>query len=329
MKSFLEYLYEAKNVNTAIIDKIIADKTYDMIAIATGKSTFKILVPFNDRPHRMQVMQYLANTYNGQIVGNDGGKTGKVIFPDYNVSIEVKPKEKQGTHSDGVDSEYALTDKVNELISMSSNGSINLIFKSRDSHGTKQFKCTAITQAEQYGRNAASIKGRTIKADVVFHAKNGKTYNISLKKKGAAWVENGSYYGHDWYVQTIENAVVDNKTQLIGNDKTGYKLSKTIYWDMTADEKKHALFGDDCIYPHGCVIEATFDKTISIEQLDIDTYLIDVDYIMTSTKDAIGKHDLAWFAINHAGRPGHWPGIYVRAAFMSRANSNTVYVKRV
>jgi len=40
-------------------------------------------------------------------------------------------------------------------------------------------------------------------------------------------------YGHEWYVPTIKNAIAEKKTKLIKISPENYKLTKTIYWEMT------------------------------------------------------------------------------------------------
>ena len=330
MKSFMEFLLERKDVDTTVLDKIKSDNKYQLniIPVTTNdkpsKSRFKALVgkELSSHSKRAEIMKYLAKTFNGELLGNAEDPTA-VKFGD--ITLFVKPESKQGKTSDGVDSEYIIVNKINALIDEVGHP-ITIVFKSNDSTGTKKLICKDITSVEQCGKDA-SIKSKKIKADIRLLSKSTK-YNISLKKIGAAWVENGSVYGHDWYVKTIENAIENGITKMSGSDSTGYKLSKTIYWEMTDDEKTAALFGDD-ILPNGGVIEATFTDDTTISQLDDNTYVIDVGYIITKLSDLHGKHDMAWFAINHHNRPGHWRGIYVRAAFMYRASPNTVEVDRI
>lgn len=329
MKSFLEYLLESKDTDTSIIQHILNDKKYDFDVISDNgsKTTYKVLVDkqFESTNKRNEIAKYLADKYDGTLITNNAGKT-IVKFDQYGIKVRIKPKLKQGNQSAGVASEYAIVNLINSKIQENDNQPITLVFKSLDKKGTAEFICKDIIIAEQCGKEG-SIKTKRIKADI--RLKSTKTtYNISLKKAKAVWIENGSVYGHEWYVPTIKNAIAEKKTKLIKISPENYKLTKTIYWEMTQQEKENGLFGDD-ILPNGSVIEATFDDNTSLIQIDANTYQIDVNYIITSIKDAVGKHDLAWFAVPHEGRPGHWRGVYVRAAFMTRATSNTVKVDRI
>ena len=333
MKSFLEYLFESKNTDTSILQTILKDNTYqfEIVPVTSNgkasKSRFKALVDkeYSSHSSRANIMKYLADKYDGTLVGNNEDPDA-VKFDNYGITVFVKPKSKQGTASDGVDSEYFIVEKINTVIKNANGIPITFVFNSISSKGTKRLVCSDIIKAEQCGKDASN-RTKKIKADIRLKSKN-KSFNISLKKKGAVWIENGSVYGNEWYVPTIKNAISTNKTKLSGDDLTGYKLSKTIYWKMTDDEKEAGLFGDD-ILPNGAVVEATFTNDTELKQIDENTFEIPVLYIITKLNDAKDSHDLAWFAVNHHGRPGHWRGIYVRAAFMSRANSNTVEVDRI
>ena len=120
-----------------------------------SKSRFKALVDkeYSSHSSRANIMKYLADKYDGTLVGNNEDPDA-VKFDNYGITVFVKPKSKQGTASDGVDSEYFIVEKINTVIKNANGIPITFVFNSISSKGTKKLVCSDIIKAEKWGKDA-------------------------------------------------------------------------------------------------------------------------------------------------------------------------------
>lgn len=105
-----------------------------------------------------------------------GSSLGAVIAPNQTV-ITIKPKEKQGNLSSGIDNELFLETSINNYIKQNNGNPITVKFVSK----TKKIKFNKITSIEGVGRSV----GRGYKSDIRLLNGTKVVSNLSLKKDRA------------------------------------------------------------------------------------------------------------------------------------------------
>lgn len=212
-----------------------------------------------------------------------GSSIGAVIAKD-NVAIIVKPKERQGTSSSGLDNEQILVNTINQYIEESP---INIIFKGDN----KSITINNITEAKSVGTNTKGYK----KADVCLLSNDKIVANLSLKKSNAViWESADSRYKE--LVVHLADKLINNpfpnvglrKTEKKGiyhlyNPKTDKDLSGIVITNLPNNENEEIIFGTD--NPKTKVIKHTFQEsdftfknnTLTIKSGVIFTELSDIE----------------------------------------------------
>ena len=268
----------ASDIKDVLIDAGYAPED---IIIKSSKQ-IRLLTKGNERKSTMdKLVSDLGYTYNPNFKGSSLG----AIIADDGTAIIVKPKEKQGGLSAGLDNEQALVDGINQY---TEDGPINVTFKGQN----KTLTYANVASAKSVGTDTAGGK----KADVQLLGEEGNVIaNISLKKANASMWESADKRYKD-LVNKLSQKLISNPFPTIGlrktekegiyrlyNPKTNTDLSGIIITDLPNNENESIVFGTD--KPKTIVIKQTFSpndfsfsgSTLTIKSGVIFTDLSDIE----------------------------------------------------
>jgi hypothetical protein len=268
----------ASDIKNELIDAGYAPED---IVIKSSKQ-IRLLTKGNERKSTMdKLVTDLGYTYNPNFKGSSLG----AVITDDGTAIIVKPKERQGGLSAGLDNEQALVDGINQY---TSGGPINVIFKGEN----KTLTYNNVSSAKSVGTDTAGGK----KADVQLLGEEGNVIaNISLKKANASMWESADRRYKD-LINKLSQKLINNPFLTIGlrktekegiyhlyNPKTNTDLSGIIITNLPNNENESIVFGTD--KPKTVVIKQTFspndfsfsDPTLTIKSEVIFTDLSDVE----------------------------------------------------
>ncbi len=214
-----------------------------------------------------------------------GSSLGAIIAND-GTAIIVKPREKQGGGSAGLDNEQTLIDGVNEYASTDS--PIKVVFAGDN----KSISFDNITLAKGVGTDTAGGK----KSDVALYSGNEVVANLSLKKSNATMWESADKRYKDLMIQ-LSTKLIKNpfpnvglrKTEKEGiyrlyNPETKTDLSGIIVNNLPDNDNESIIFGTDD--PKVDVIKHTFQP--SDFTFNNGTLTIKAGIIFTDLKDIEG-----------------------------------------
>jgi hypothetical protein len=224
-----------------------------------------------------------------------GSSLGAIIAND-GTAIIVKPKEKQGGGSAGLDNEDALVNGINEY---TNEGAIKIIFKGNN----QSISFDNITLAKQVGADTAGGK----KSDVALYSNDKVVGNLSLKKSNASmWESADKRYRplvNSLVAKLLNNEfpnVILRSTEKEGiyrlfNPQTKEDLSGVIINNLPDNENESIVFGTD--EPKVQVIKHTFQP--SDFSFDNGVLTINAGTILTSLDDIEGTEYEPILVIRH------------------------------
>jgi len=277
-------MYNVIIVNEAASDikDVLIDAGYapEDIIIKSSKQ-IRLLTKGNERKSTMdKLVSDLGYTYNPNFKGSSLG----AIIADDGTAIIVKPKERQGGLSAGLDNEQALIDGINQY---AEEGPIKVIFKGTN----KTISFDKVTKSKSVGTDTAGGK----KSDVALYSGDKIIGNLSLKKANASMWESADRRYKD-LVNKLSQKLIDNpfpnvglrKTEKEGiyrlyNPKTNTDLSGIVITNLPNNENESIVFGTDD--PKVQVIKHTFQPSdfsfengvLTIQSGTIFTDLSDVE----------------------------------------------------
>jgi hypothetical protein len=225
----------------------------------------RIAIPSICRHDRMAVLQAIHRDFQ------DFGACYLTDRPDYssigyvkiqNLKICVKSQQQQQKRSPGVPNEQVLIQKINKYLEQ--HGTLNLIFLS-DAIAVRYLDVVRCTATE----NRKLRNGRN-KADMILET-TSSTHAISIKQSDAERWESADTARGKIAREKLQTALDQAKTQLIpALTDTGYPIYRSgdrskpvmrvepeIYWRMSVEEQRDAMFGDD-VRENGAVVVNTF-----------------------------------------------------------------------
>lgn len=277
-------MYEVILVNEAASDikNELIDAGYapEDIIVKSSKQ-IRLLTKGNERKSTMdKLVSDLGYIYNPNFKGSSLG----AVIADDGTAIIVKPKERQGGLSAGLDNEQALVDGINQY---ADEEPIKVIFKGTN----KTISFDKVTKAKSVGTDTAGGK----KSDVALYSGDKIIGNLSLKKANASMWESADKR-YKQLVGKLSQKLIDTpfpnvglrKTEKEGiyrlyNPKTNTDLSGIIITDLPNNENESIIFGTDD--PKVQVIKHTFqpsdfsfeDGVLTIQSGIIFTDLSDVE----------------------------------------------------
>lgn len=269
----------AVNENANDIKQQLIDAGYDESDIIVKSSKqIRLLTKGNERKSTMdKLLQDLPDSKFD--INFKGSSLGAIIAND-GTAIIVKPREKQGGGSAGLDNEQALIDGINEYASTDS--PIKVIFNGTN----KSITFNNITSAQGVGASTAGGK----KSDVALYSNNDIVGNLSLKKANASMWESADRRYKDLMIKLSDiliNKPFPNvglrKTEKEGiyrlyNPETNTDLSGIIINNLPDNDNEAIVFGTD--NPKVQVIKHTFqssDFTFNNNTLTINSGIIFTD----------------------------------------------------
>jgi len=266
-------LYEAIHVNEAAEDikNELIDAGYapEDIIIKSGKQ-IRLLTKGNERKSTMNKL--LKDLEGSRYDMNFKGSSLGAIIADDGTAIIVKPKERQGGLSAGLDNEQMLVDQINQY---TQDDPINVIFRDEN----KSLIYNKVASAKSVGTDTAGGK----KADVQLLDKSGNVIaNISLKKANAQMWESADRRYKPLMLKLSQKLldspfpnVALKKTDKkdiyrLYNPQTNSDLGGLIITDLPDNENESIIFGTD--NPKTIVIKHTFspnDFTLTKNTLNI------------------------------------------------------------
>lgn len=217
--------------------------------------------------------------------------------------IYVKPKNRQGLQSAGLQNEMFLVNTVNECLSYHTKLDIEF------SNGTESYSMNKITQCYDVGRSLP--KGS--KADVVF-SDDQVNYSVSLKQSNAEYWSKAERdfgeHGMGMLYDSLKNGIELKKYD------TYYKVNPGIAWKVPDEYIRPLVFGDD----DATVIKSTFDKNSVEYQQNIGKISIKVDDIIMDEKGFKEKDNMYFLLRNDKSRRSKklLPGLTLSAVSESR-----------
>jgi hypothetical protein len=266
------------------IKQQLVDAGYDEndIVIKSSKQ-IRLLTKGNERKSTMdKLLQDLPDSKFD--INFKGSSLGAIIAND-GTAIVVKPREKQGGGSAGLDNEQALIDGINEYASTDS--PIKIVFVGTN----KSITFNNITLAQGVGTSTAGGK----KSDVALYSNNDIVGNLSLKKTNASMWESADRRYKNLMNQLSDKLINDpfpnvglRKTEKeniyrLYNPETGNDLSGIIINNLPDNDNESIVFGTD--EPKVQVIKHTFqpsdftfnNNTLTIKSGTIFTNLEDIE----------------------------------------------------
>jgi hypothetical protein len=278
-------MYEIILVNEAASDikNELIDAGYapEDIIIKSSKQ-IRLLTKGNERKSTMdKLVTDLGYTYNPNFKGSSLG----AVIADDGTAIIVKPKERQGGLSAGLDNEQALVDGINQY---TDEEPIKVVFKGTN----KTISFDKVTKAKSVGTDTAGGK----KSDVALYSGDKIIGNLSLKKANAVMWESADKRYKD-LVNKLSQKLIKTPFPTIGlretekdgiyrlyNPKTNTDLSGIIITDLPNNENESIIFGTDD--PKVQVIKHTFQP--SDFSFDNGTLTIQSGVIFTDLSDVEG-----------------------------------------
>lgn len=269
----------AVNENANDIKQQLIDAGYDESDIIVKSSKqIRLLTKGNERKSTMdKLLQDLPDSKFD--INFKGSSLGAIIAND-GTAIIVKPREKQGGGSAGLDNEQSLIDGINEYAS--EDNPIKIIFKGTN----KSISFDNITKAQGVGADTAGGK----KSDVALYSGSEVVGNLSLKKTNASMWESADRRYKDLMIKLSDiliNKPFPNiglrKTEKEGiyrlyNPETNTDLSGIIINNLPDNDNEAIVFGTD--NPKVQVIKHTFqssDFTFNNNTLTINSGIIFTD----------------------------------------------------
>lgn len=266
-------LYEAIHVNEAAEDikneLIDAGYTPEDIIIKSSKQ-IRLLTKGNERKSTMDKL--LKDLEGSRYDMNFKGSSLGAIIADDGTAIIVKPKERQGGLSAGLDNEQMLVDQINQY---TQDGPINVVFRGEN----KSLIYNKVASAKSVGADTAGGK----KADVQLLDEGGSVIaNISLKKANAQMWESADRRYKPLMLKLSQKLLdspfpnvalreTDKKDiYRLYNPQTNTDLGGLIITDLPDNENESIIFGTD--NPKTIVIKHTFspdDFTLTRNTLNI------------------------------------------------------------
>ena len=287
----------AEDIKLKLID---AGFDEDDIIIKSGKQ-IRLLTKGNERQATMdKLVDDLKYQYNPDFKGSSLG----AIIADDGTAILVKPKERQGASSAGLDNESAFVNGINEY---AQDGPITVVLKGKN----KTLTYDNVTKATEVGRDTTGGK----KADAKLLSGDTVIANISLKKGNASMWESADRRYKELMQKFSAKLLKDpypnlglrptEKTDIyrLTNPSTGQDYSGIIITDLPNNETESIVFGTDD--PKTVVIKKTFTKNdLKFENniLTIDSGFIASDLSDIEDTDLepilVVRHDVTRTATN-------------------------------
>lgn len=253
--------------------------------IIQNSKRIRLLANNNERKQVMDKLISKGYKFDPNFVGSS---LGAVIAKD-GTAITVKPRDKQGSNSVGLDNEYFLLNKINGF---TQDGPIKIIFKGNN----KTLKYNNVSQALEVGRDTKGGK----KSDLKLLDNNDKVVsNISIKKDNAQIWESADKRYKD-FTNILIKKLLDNKFKNITLKKPTKTDKKNIYRlfnpqtnkdigiiaikNLPKKDNESVIFGTDI--PRTVVIKQTFEDSNFSFSNNILT--IKVNFIAASMDDIEG-----------------------------------------
>jgi hypothetical protein len=283
----IELIEEVVFINevAADIKQQLIDAGYDEndIIIKSSKQ-IRLLTKGNERKSTMdKLLQDLPDSKFD--INFKGSSLGAIIAND-GTAIIVKPREKQGGGSAGLDNEQALINGINEYASTDS--PIKIIFVGSN----KTISFDDVTLAQGIGADTAGGK----KSDVALLSGNNVIGNLSLKKANASMWESADRRYKELMIKLSDKLINDpfpnvglretekNNIYRLYNPETGTDLSGIIINNLPDNDNESIIFGTD--KPKVNVIKHTFQP--SDFNFDNGTLTIKSGIIFTDLEDIEG-----------------------------------------
>jgi hypothetical protein len=258
----IELIEEVVFINevAADIKQQLIDAGYDEndIIIKSSKQ-IRLLTKGNERKSTMdKLLQDLPDSKFD--INFKGSSLGAIIAND-GTAIIVKPREKQGGGSAGLDNEQALINGINEYASTDS--PIKIIFVGSN----KTISFDDVTLAQGIGADTAGGK----KSDVALLSGNNIIGNLSLKKANASMWESADRRYKELMIKLSDKLINDpfpnvglretekNNIYRLYNPETGTDLSGIIINNLPDNDNEAIIFGTD--KPKVNVIKHTFQPS--------------------------------------------------------------------
>jgi hypothetical protein len=258
----IELIEEVVFINevAADIKQQLIDAGYDEndIIIKSSKQ-IRLLTKGNERKSTMdKLLQDLPDSKFD--INFKGSSLGAIIAND-GTAIIVKPREKQGGGSAGLDNEQALINGINEYASTDS--PIKIIFVGSN----KTISFDNVTLAQGIGADTAGGK----KSDVALLSGNNVIGNLSLKKANASMWESADRRYKELMIKLSDKLINDpfpnvglretekNNIYRLYNPETGTDLSGIIINNLPDNDNEAIIFGTD--KPKVNVIKHTFQPS--------------------------------------------------------------------
>jgi len=258
----IELIEEVVFINevAADIKQQLIDAGYDEndIIIKSSKQ-IRLLTKGNERKSTMdKLLQDLPDSKFD--INFKGSSLGAIIAND-GTAIIVKPREKQGGGSAGLDNEQALINGINEYASTDS--PIKIIFVGSN----KTISFDDVTLAQGIGADTAGGK----KSDVALYSGNNIIGNLSLKKANASMWESADRRYKELMIKLSDKLINDpfpnvglretekNNIYRLYNPETGTDLSGIIINNLPDNDNEAIIFGTD--KPKVNVIKHTFQPS--------------------------------------------------------------------
>jgi len=272
----------------------------DDIIIKNSKR-IRLLTKGNERQATIdKLVDDLKYKYDPDFKGSSLG----AIIADDGTAILVKPKERQGGSSAGLDNESAFVGGINQY---TQEGPITVILKGKN----KTLTYKDITGATEVGRDTTGGK----KADARLMSGDTVVANISIKKGNASMWESADRRYKELMQKFSAKLLKDpypnlglrptEKTDIyrLTNPATNQDYSGVIITDLPNSEEESIIFGTDD--PKTVVVKKTFTKNDF--KFSNNTLTIDSGYVMSELSDIEGtdyepilivRHDVTRTATN-------------------------------
>ena len=269
----------AEDIKNELID---AGYSPEDIIIKSGKQ-IRLLTKGNERKSTMDKL--LKDLEGSRYDMNFKGSSLGAIIADDGTAVIVKPKERQGGLSAGLDNEQMLVDSINQY---TQDGPINVIFRGEN----KSLVYNKVASAKSVGTDTAGGK----KADVQLLDEGGSVIaNISLKKANAEMWESADRR-YKQLMLKLSKKLLDSPFPNVAlretdkkdiyrlyNPQTNTDLGGLVITHLPDNENESIIFGTD--NPKTVVIKHTFTpddfnftrNTLNIKSGTIFSELSDIE----------------------------------------------------
>ena len=280
----------ASDIKNELLDAGFAEED---ILIKSGKQ-IRLLAKGNERKSTIdKLVSDLNYTYDPNFRGSSLG----AVIADDGTAIIVKPKERQGGASAGLENEQVLVDTINQY---AAEGPISVTFKGEN----KTLNYDNVASAKGVGTDTAGGK----KADVqLLNESGGVIANISLKKANAEMWESADRRYKDLMLKLSKKLLnspfpnvalreTDKKDiYRLYNPETETDLGGLVITNLPNNENESIVFGTD--EPKVQVIKHTFQP--SDFSFDNGVLTINAGTILTSLDDIEGTEYEPILVIRH------------------------------